>query len=196
MAEQDVQDGAATIARIGEACDALADLGFDSVAGALARSTRQRRGLLRRKVYPASIARELIDLAANAERLVRDLSPPGDAWYCRDCGAEFEEAEIEHDTCPRCGGKPRRDHCDDLRVLTGGSDAEDAARVATLGRLVRRVEHEVAARGESLVLEFDEQDGAPIAVAIEAPRDRPGVLVTTALHGESLDVVRALRRSA
>lgn len=27
--------------------------------------------------------------------------------HCRDCTAVFHEGEIEHDTCPACGGKPR-----------------------------------------------------------------------------------------
>jgi hypothetical protein len=29
------------------------------------------------------------------------------AWWCRDCRHDLDPDEIEHDTCPLCGGKPR-----------------------------------------------------------------------------------------
>lgn len=54
---------------------------------------------------PDETARELaIEAAA---RLRAEAAGEDVAAWCRDCGADLDAAEIEHDTCPLCGGKPR-----------------------------------------------------------------------------------------
>jgi hypothetical protein len=70
---------------------------------------------------------------------------------------------------------------DDLRVLTGGSLDEVAARARPLGLTVDHVEHVVERAGESLALTFfNGVDGQPSGtLTLAAPRDRPGVLLAT-----------------
>jgi hypothetical protein len=220
MSEQDVQDAAATIARIGRSCDELCDFGFPELAHALAQATRQRRGRVKAHVFPARLAASLMDLADEAEGLVARLKAPTTVTIGIDVGLPIGEqlarqnahyrdhpripaTADEDDITPEdLADQARRERrlpaaTDDLRVLTGGAVSETIARTAALGRSIRHVTHDVSPAGESLLIEFmgtgDESMPRRAALGIDAPRDRPGVLLCTWIAGEALAVMEARR---
>jgi hypothetical protein len=130
MSAHDVEDGADTFARIGRACDALSDVGFPEVAGIVARGTRERRGVLRRKVYPARLARELVDLADALERLLRFLPAVS-------CSATYARTRslIERDDAVQLAAleAPQRGGADYIATVVSGLLESDDAELCPMG---------------------------------------------------------------
>lgn len=73
MTDQDRADAGATLDRIGAALDRIGAAGWPATHAGLAGYTRERRGRLAPADYPARVARELLELAGEAERLAELL---------------------------------------------------------------------------------------------------------------------------
>lgn len=77
MTEQDRADAGATLDRIGAALDRIGAAGWPAVQRGLAGYVRERRGRLAPLEYPAEIARELLEAAAELELLAGTLELAG-----------------------------------------------------------------------------------------------------------------------
>lgn len=141
--------------------------------------------------------------AANTGEHLRWVLPDGaevPAWWCRDCRHDLDPDEIEHDTCPLCGGKPRHSTLASAPTRKRSAPPTDLAAITVQPVPLHPFKGDAAEASLLLALAawVETHKSAPARLTDVRGRAHTGTLgVTTSSGGERVSVrVRDDKRGA